>query len=65
MHGLTGGSWKRSAGLTTVMGKNDPDGKPQGHQWLRDLQLSDATAPASDPPSDVFGDLLSASGAGG
>src|SRR5215203_3600112 len=26
MHGLTGGSWKRSADLTTVMEKNSPAG---------------------------------------
>src|SRR2546429_10010110 len=30
MHGLTGGSWKRSADQTTVMEKNSPGGKPRG-----------------------------------
>ena len=65
MHGLTGGSWKRSADLTTVIEKNSPGGKPRGLKWLRDLPSTDPTAPAPDPPSDVFGDLLSTSGAGG
>ena len=39
-------------------------GKP-GEKWLRDLTPDNATAPAPDPTSDVFGDVLSASGAGG
>src|SRR5947208_15905847 len=30
MHGLTGGSWKRSADQTTVIEKNSPGGKPRG-----------------------------------
>ena len=34
-------------------------------QWLCDLPPIKATAPVPDPPSDVLGDLLSASGAGG
>jgi ABC-type cobalamin transport system ATPase subunit len=37
MHGLTGGSWKRSIELATVMEKNSPAGNPQGRQWLDDL----------------------------
>jgi hypothetical protein len=65
MHGLTGGSWKRSADLTTAMEKNSPGGKPHGPQWLHDLPPTDPTAPAPDPPSDVFGYLVSASGARG
>ena len=65
MHGLTGGSWKRSADLTMVIEKNSPGGKPHGLKWLRDLPSTDPTAPAPDPPSDVVGKLLSASGAGG
>ena len=65
MHGLTGGSWKRSADLTTVIEKNSLGGKPHGLKWLHDLPSTDPTAPAPDPPSDVFGGLLSASGAGG
>ena len=56
MHGLTGGSWKRSADLTTVIEKNSPGGKLHGLKWLRDLPSTDPTAPASDPPSNVFGD---------
>src|SRR3954470_21803470 len=30
MHGLTGGSWKRSAAPATDAEKNNPDGKPRG-----------------------------------
>jgi hypothetical protein len=40
-------------------------GKPFRSQWLRDLQPGSATAPALDPTSDVVGDVLSTSGAGG
>ena len=65
MHGLTGGSWKRSADLTMVIEKNSPGGKPHGLKWLRDLPSTDPTAPAPDPPSDVIGELLPASGASG
>ena len=65
MHGLTGGSWKRSADLTTVIEKNSPGGKPHGLKWLHDLPSTDPTAPAPDPPSDVLGDVLSASRDGG
>jgi hypothetical protein len=50
MHGLTGGSWKRSTGQAKVAEKNNPGGKPRGNQWLHDLPLIHATAPAPDPP---------------
>ena len=36
-----------------------------GSQWLCDLLSVNATAPVSDPPSDVVGELLPAPGAGG
>jgi hypothetical protein len=65
MHGLTGGSWKRSADLTTAMEKNSPGGKPHGPQWLHDLPSTDPTAPAPDPPPNVLGDVFPAPGAGG
>jgi hypothetical protein len=62
MHGLTGGSRKRSVDLTMVMEKNGPAGNRKGIKWLHDLQLADATAPAPDPPSYVVGELFPASG---
>jgi hypothetical protein len=62
MHGLMGGSWKRGS-LTTVTGVAQPTGKP-AEERPQDLPSGNATAPASDPPSDVVGDLFSASGAG-
>ena len=63
MHGLTGGSWKRSE-LTTATEKNDPTGNRPVH-WVCDLPPSNATAPVPDPPPDVLGHLLSAAGEGG
>jgi hypothetical protein len=53
MHGLTGGSWKRSDDQATVTKKNDPYGKPRGHHRLRDLSSTNATAPVPDPPVTV------------
>src|SRR3954470_17871637 len=49
MHGLTGGSWKRSTRPTTAMEKNYPTGNPRVTR-LRRLQSAAATAPALDPP---------------
>ena len=65
MHGLTGGSWKRSADRTTVIEKNSLGGKPHGLNWLHDLPSTDPTAPAPDPPSYVVGKLLPTSGQSG
>jgi hypothetical protein len=63
MHGLTGGSWKRSHDQTTATEKNDPTGTV-GSQRLCDLLSVNATAPVPDPPSHVVGKLLSATGEG-
>jgi hypothetical protein len=52
MHGLTGGSWKRSHERTTATEKNNPTGN-HGPQRLCDLQSINATAPVPDPPRRV------------
>ena len=64
MHGLTGGNWKRSHDQTMATEKNNSTGNC-GALWLCDLLSIKATAPVPDPPSDVFGELFSTSGAGG
>jgi hypothetical protein len=46
-------------------GDEGHQGKPCGHQRLRDLPPMLVTAPALDPTSDVVGELLPTSGAGG
>ena len=46
-------------------GDEGHQGKPCGHQRLRDLPPMLVTAPALDPTSDVVGKLLSPSGACG
>ena len=48
MHGLTGGSWKRSD-LTKDTKKNDRRETVRS-PWLHVLPLGNATAPAPDPP---------------
>ena len=50
MHGLTGGSWKRSTRPTRAREKNYPEGNPRVIR-LRRLQPAAATAPAPDPPT--------------
>lgn len=64
MHGLTGGNWKRSHDQTMATEKNNSTGNC-GALWLCDLLSIKATAPVSDPPSDVLGKLLPTPGAGG
>ena len=49
MHGLTGGSWKRSTRPTTATEKNYPEGNPRVTR-LHAYSRSTATAPAPDPP---------------
>lgn len=52
MHGLTGGSWKRSHDQTTATEKNNPTGnRGIRSQRLCDLLSINATAPVPDPPS--------------
>jgi len=63
MHGLTGGSWKRDTDRATAAEKNDP--RETGRSAAPRLPPILVTAPAPDPPSDVLGVVLSASGAGG
>ena len=64
MHGLTGGDWKRKR---PDQGREEEqrNGKPLRSLWLHDLPSPAATAPAPDPPPDVLGELLPATGAGG
>ena len=64
MHGLTGGDWKRKR---PDQGREEEqrNGKPLRSLWLHDLPSPAATAPAPDPPPDVLGELLPASGEGG
>ena len=50
MHGLMGGSWKRSGYQVMATEKNNPR-ETVRCQRLRDLPPDDATAPALDPPS--------------
>jgi hypothetical protein len=64
MHGLTGGSWKRSHERTTATEKNNPTGN-HGAQRLCDLQSINATAPVPDPPPVVVGDVFPPAGTGG
>ena len=54
MHGLTGGSWKRSTRPTTATEKNYPTGNPRVTRLQR-LQSAAATAPALDPPTWLSG----------
>jgi hypothetical protein len=63
MHGLAGGNWKRSHDQAMATEKNNLTGN-HGVQRLCDLLSIKATAPVPDPPSDVVGELLSASGEG-
>ena len=60
MHGLTGGSWKRSRDRTTATEKNDPTGNRAVTSGSVTYRRSHATAPAPDPPSDVLGELFPA-----
>ena len=46
MHGLTGGSWKRSADQATAAEKNHPSGKPRGTHGF-------ATYRRSTPPRQL------------
>src|SRR5271168_5005488 len=64
MHGLMGGDWKRKR---PDQGREEEqrNGKPLRSLWLHDLPSPAATAPAPDPPSDVFGVVFSASSARG
>ena len=49
MHGLTGGSWKRSHDQAMAAEKNNPR-ETVWSQWLCDLPSITATAPVPDPP---------------
>jgi hypothetical protein len=54
MHGLTGGSWKRSHDQAMAAEKNNPR-ETVWSQWLCDLPSITATAPVPDPPSPSSG----------
>src|SRR5688500_11117620 len=64
MHGLTGGSWKRSHDQPRSR-KRTTSRETVWSQRFRDLPLTRATAPVPDPPPHVVRELLPAPGQSG